>query len=86
MRWPIFQLGCARACLGVILAKFDRGVLRNGPPEAVRIRRFTSLGFARAEALVDGVVFGVHWEEFDSVAVDRGHHDFAGGDQNFFIG
>src|ERR1700723_3057105 len=39
MRWPIFQLGWFRACFGVIFAKWERGVLRKGPPLAVRIRR-----------------------------------------------
>jgi hypothetical protein len=43
-------------------------------------------GFAGAEALVDGVVFGVDWEQGDLAAVDCGHDYFACGYQDFFIG
>jgi hypothetical protein len=36
---PMLQLGCARACSGVAAAISWRLLVRNGPPEAVRIRR-----------------------------------------------
>src|ERR1700757_2248203 len=42
MRLPIFQLGWARACAVVTLESWARGVLRKGPPEAVRTTRRTS--------------------------------------------
>src|SRR5579864_817071 len=45
IRPPIFQIGCCNACSGVSESKTLRGVLRNGPPEAVRMRRLTSLGW-----------------------------------------
>jgi len=34
---PIFQVGCCKASAGVTRASFSMGVVRNGPPEAVRI-------------------------------------------------
>ena len=42
--------------------------------------------FAGAQALVDGVVFGINREQGDFGAVDCGHYYFSGGDQHFFIG
>ena len=41
---PMRQVGCASASSRVIEAKLSRGRLRNGPPEAVRISRFTCSG------------------------------------------
>ena len=38
---PITHEGCFNACSTVMPAKSSRGVCRNGPPEAVRIRRRT---------------------------------------------
>src|ERR1700722_1449304 len=40
---------------------------------------------ARAEALVDGVVFAVHGEKRDILAFHSGHYDFAGSYEDFFI-
>ena len=42
IRGPIFQVGCSRASSGVTSASSDMGRFKNGPPEAVRIRRRTS--------------------------------------------
>src|SRR3954452_16342730 len=36
---PMLQFGCASACAGVARAICSRDQFRNGPPEAVRIRR-----------------------------------------------
>ena len=41
---PIDHVGCARACSHVILSISDTGVLRNGPPLAVRMSCATSEG------------------------------------------
>jgi len=38
---PIFHFGCAQASLGVTCASLAASVVRNGPPEAVRMRRVT---------------------------------------------
>ena len=40
--FPISQTGCFRACSGVTWARSPAGVVRNGPPEAVRMIRRTS--------------------------------------------
>ena len=61
------------------------GVLRKGPPDAVRINFLTSLMLPGAQALMDGVVFAIDGKEFDSGPARRGHYDFAGCDQNFLI-
>ncbi len=42
MRRPIFHVGWFSACSTVIDAKSDRGVFRNGPPDAVSQMRSTS--------------------------------------------
>ena len=39
---PIFQVGCASASAAVTRASASAGVVRNGPPDAVRINRRTS--------------------------------------------
>ena len=44
--FPISQLGCCNACSNVILLKSSFGVVRNGPPDPVRISRFISLLFS----------------------------------------
>ncbi len=42
MRWPIAQLGCARASFTVAFAKASSGQSRRAPPEAVRMMRSTA--------------------------------------------
>ncbi len=44
MRWPMTQVGCLRACCGVMRSKSASGVLRKGPPEAVSQICLTSAG------------------------------------------
>ena len=39
---PIFHVGCRRASSTVIAGNVAKSRVRNGPPEAVRTRRFTS--------------------------------------------
>ena len=34
---PIFQFGCLTASFGLIFLKSDRGIFKNGPPDAVII-------------------------------------------------
>ena len=34
---------------------------------------------------MDGVVLAIHGQKRDVVALDRGHHHFAGGDQDFLV-
>jgi len=43
-------------------------------------------GLAAAQALVHGVVFAVDGKEFAACFFGGGHDQFAGSDQNFFIG
>ena len=60
--------------------------MRKGPPEAVSTRRRTSADFAAAQTLVHGVVFAVDGEKFAAGFFCGGHDQFAGGDENFFVG
>ena len=41
---PIFQRGCANACLGVTLSSSCSVALRKGPPEAVRSKLAGGVG------------------------------------------
>ncbi len=60
---PMSQLGCAIASRGVTAAMASRERSRNGPPEAVRMRRSTvSVGFA-PQRLEDRIVLGVHRQQ-----------------------
>ena len=45
-------------------ASASLGVLRNGPPEAVRISFVASLAQSRAQALVSAVVLAIHRDQF----------------------
>ena len=44
MRPPIFHTGCFRASSGVMESNFFLDVVKNGPPEPVKISRRTSWG------------------------------------------
>ena len=49
------------------------------------MRRLTSACLPGAQTLVDRVVLAVHGKQFDIGLAGGGHHDFAGGDQNFLV-
>ena len=53
---PIDQFGCLSARSGVTPGSSAAGTVRSGPPEAVRIRRRTSLAVVADQRLVDGAV------------------------------
>lgn len=46
----------------------------------------TRLAFAGTQTLVNGVVFGIHGEQFPAGFCGGGHDQFAGSYENFFIG
>ena len=52
---------------GVTYASASRGVLRNGPPDAVRISFETWLAIARPQALVRAIVFAVDRQQLGAV-------------------
>ncbi len=65
MRWPMTQVGCLRACCGrdaveVVEGGVAEGATGGGEPDLLDFG-----GRAAAHALVDGVVFGVDWQESD---------------------
>ena len=85
MRLPIFQFGCARACSGDTCSSSASGVLRNGPPLAVRTMRLHFGVRSTAETLVDRVVFAVDGQQLATGFFGCGHHQFACGNENFFV-
>ncbi len=86
MRFPIFHVGCFRASAGVTQSMASLGVVRNGPPEAVRIsfRRFAAQ--PRPQTLMRAVVFGIDRHQFRAVPLHRIHDQLAARNQHFFIG
>ena len=86
MRWPMTQVGCLRACAGVMWSKSASGVLRNGPPEAVSQICLTSAALPPRMALVDGVVFGVDGKEGDVVLAGGVEDEIAGGYEALLVG
>ena len=85
MRWPMTQVGCLRACWGVMLSKSARGVLRKGPPEAVSQICFTSCGFRRACTGGRRCVRS-RWGGGRRRVFCGGDDEFAGGDEAFLVG
>ena len=85
MRGPIFHVGCFKACFGVTEASCEAGVLRKGPPEAVRISFTASVADSRPQALMCAVVFAVHRDQRYSVFPCRVHNKFSAGHENLFI-
>ena len=88
---PIFHFGCAQASSGVTLSKRASAVLRNGPPEAVRITRVTPRAavagqIAAGHALENRVVLAVDGNESASRAAHLVHQQPAGHDQRFLVG
>src|SRR5277367_6364053 len=61
--------------------QFAKWTARRGEDQAADFGAFPA-----AQALVDGVVFAVDGQQRDPAAFYGGHDDFAGGDQDFFIG
>ena len=58
---------------------------RNGPPDAVRIRRLTSSDRAAVQALVDRVVLAVDRQHEHAVLAGGRHHERAGHHQDFLV-
>src|SRR5471032_3071787 len=90
MRLPIRQVGCFRACWGVTNASASLGVLRKGPPEAVRMSfetccRLPARRHWCAQALVRAVVFAIHRQQLSLMFPDGVHHQLASGHQHFLI-
>ena len=63
---PIDQFGCFSASLGRAAAIASRVQSRNGPPEAVRMIRSTSVDRPAVERLEDGVVLGIDRQDRDA--------------------
>ena len=80
---PVWML---QGLFGADLRKLAEGRLAERAAGGGEDQALNFFGFAGAEALVDGVVFAVDGEQHDFVFGDGGHDDFAGGDQDFFIG
>ena len=85
MRRPMTQVGCLRACSGVMPAKSASGVWRKGPPDAVSQMNLTSWR-ADAHALVHGVVLAVDGQNWDVALAGGGGEDFARGYHAFLVG
>ena len=83
---PICHVGCFNASAAVTSASAASERPRNGPPDAVRIRRRTSLVAAAVQALMDGVVLAVDGQHRNAFLPRRIHHDAAGHDQHFLVG
>ena len=82
---PMRQLGCASACSGVAAAisrerRLAKRAAGSGQDELLHFAMAPG-----AQALVDRVVFAIHGKQFDVGLARGGHHDFAGGDQDFFV-
>ena len=85
IRRPITQVGCFNACSGVMAAKSARGVLRNGPPDAVSQISLDFTVVAHAHALVNRVVLAVDGQDRDVAFAGRGSQDFPGRHHAFFV-
>ena len=84
---PICHVGWRSASPGVDARQRLGGRWsRNGPPDAVRIRRRTSSRRAPVQALVDGVVLAVDRQDRHAAAPRRGRHERAGHHQHFLVG
>ncbi len=86
MRWPMTQVGCLRACAGVMWSKSASGRVAERAPGGGEPDLLDLGGGAAAHGLVDGVVLGVDGEEGDVAVAGGGDDEVAGGDEALLVG
>ncbi len=80
------QVGCLRACSGVMEANWSSGRLAEGAAGGGEPDGFHFGVRADAQALVDGVVFAVDGQDGHVALAGGGGEDFAGGDHALLVG
>src|ERR1051325_7064756 len=83
---PICHVGCFRASASVAFSTCSRVALRNGPPDAVRITRGTSLARPPAlHGLKDGQMLRIDREKRNTQPSRLRNQQRAGNDQRFLV-
>ena len=83
---PISQVGWRSACSGVTAASSARGVVRNGPPEAV-MHHATHVGLSSpAKRLENRVVLAVDRQQSRAARGRTAAYQLAGDDHDLFVG
>ena len=83
---PIDQFGWRSACSTVAALIASSAQVRNGPPDAVRMMRWTSSRRPRAQRLENRIVFGVDRQHCRTGRRGAAHEQRAGADQTFLVG
>ena len=83
---PIAHVGCLSACSTVTSSISARERPRNGPPEAVTIRRSTVPGALAGDQLVQRGVLGVDRDQLGAGGLGERGHELAADDQRLLVG